>query len=100
MGLGHKLKFTGVVKRETVNAGSKSEHEAVVLDTGKGPHLKLRIANGNPFHDPALDAFVGKRISVEGVPGSGLPFIMIDSVADITVLGPPARPSKPMGPRP
>jgi hypothetical protein len=100
MGLGHKQKFTGTVKRERVNVGSKSEHDAVVLDTGTGPHLKLRLAGGNPFHDPALDAFVGKRILVEGIPGSGLPFIMIEKVSDIAVLGPPGRPSKPMGPKP
>lgn len=99
MGLGHKSTFTGVVRRERVNVGSKSEHEAVVLDTGAGPHLKLRLNRGNPFHDPALDAFVGMRVTLEGVAGSGLPFVMVDSVADIKVLGPPGRPHHPKGPK-
>jgi hypothetical protein len=48
----------------------------------------------------APDAFVGKRISVEGVPGSGSPFTIINEVSDNTVLGPPDRPSKPRGPKP
>ena len=100
MGLGHKDTFTGTVKRERVNVGSKSEHDAVVLDTGAGPKMKLRVKGGNPFHDPSLDAFVGMRVTLEGVAGSGLPFIMVDSVADIKVLGPPGRPSRPAGPKP
>ena len=99
MGLGHRSKFTGTVRRERVNVGSKSEHDAVVLDTGAGPHLKLRVKGGNPFHDPALDAFVGLRVALEGVAGSGAPFVMVDSVADIQVLGPPGRPRNPAGPK-
>jgi len=98
MGLGKKDTYTGMVTRKRINVGSKSEHEAVVINVD-GVDMKLRINGGNPFHDPALDAFVGKRVKVEGVAGSGVPFIMVDSVADIVVLGPPGRPSRPPAPK-
>lgn len=92
MSLGQKKTYTGTVRFETYAKGSKSEHQAVVLDTGEGPALKMRIKGNNPFRDPALDALVGKRVKVEGIAGSGVPGLFIDSPADITVLGPPPRP--------
>jgi hypothetical protein len=53
------------VVRRLVAAGSKSEREAVVLQTDQGDYI-LRRTGGNPFADPELDALVGKRISAEG----------------------------------
>jgi hypothetical protein len=55
----------GTVARRLVAAGSKSEREAVVLESGDSWRV-LRRAGGNAFRDPALDELVGKRIRAEG----------------------------------
>ena len=56
----------GTVARRVVAAGSKSEREAVVLDTGDAT-LVLRRQGANPFEtDPELDGLVGRRIRAEG----------------------------------
>ena len=55
----------GTVTRQSVAEGSKSERDAVVLETGQG-QLILRRQGGNPFQDPELDGLVGKRIRAEG----------------------------------
>ena len=90
MGLGQKGIFTGIVKREK---------GAIVLDCGNGPALELAMNGFNPAADlKALEAFVGKRVRVEGIEGSGRAAIFIDGIAAITVLGPPGRPSRPPQP--
>lgn len=101
MSLGRKKTYTGIVRKETWAKGSKSEHEAIVLDTGSGPHLKLRVQGLNPFRDPALDALVGKCVQVEGIEGSGVPHLFVEKLSDITALGkgrtprPGIRPPRP-----
>lgn len=55
----------GTVTRRPYAAGSKSEHEAVMLVTDEG-EFRLRRKGGNPFSDPSLDRLVGKRIEAEG----------------------------------
>jgi hypothetical protein len=60
------MDFSGSVIKETVGKGSKSEHDAVMLETAKGRFL-LRRQGGNPFYDRELDQLVGKRISGTGV---------------------------------
>jgi len=55
----------GTVERKQVAKGSKSEHEAVVLNTGD-QHIVLRRLGGNPFSDPELERLVGKRIRAHG----------------------------------
>jgi hypothetical protein len=57
--------FVGRVTRRTFGAGTKSEHEAVYLDSDRGSFL-LRRAGGNPFSDPELESLVGKRIRCRG----------------------------------
>ncbi len=59
------MEIKGTVVKEVVGKGSKSEHAAVLLDTGKKRYV-LRRQGGNPFSDPALDKLVGKNISVVG----------------------------------
>jgi hypothetical protein len=59
------VRLSGDVIRKTLGKGSKSEHEAVYLLSERGEYV-LRRQGGNPFHDPELDSFVGKRISCEG----------------------------------
>ena len=90
-------KFIGTIRHAFLYAGSKSGHDATVLDIGDiGNIVELHVNGGNPFHDPALDPFVGKRVSVEGnlsAPGNGplRSALFINKVSDITVLGPPPR---------
>lgn len=56
----------GTVTRRLVAEGSKSEREAVVLDTGAAT-LVLRRQGANPFEiDPELDGLVGRRIRAQG----------------------------------
>ena len=67
------------------------------LDTGDGFPRPLRLVGGNAMHETAFDPFVGKRVTVDGIEGSGVPFIFVEKISDITVLGPPGRPR---GPKP
>jgi hypothetical protein len=60
------MKFSGLVIKELVGKGSKSEHDAVILETTKERFL-LRRQGGNPFRDTELDRLVGKRIQGTGV---------------------------------
>ena len=98
MGLGKKQQFTGTVKKQVINKGSKNEHDAVVLDTGDGHPVKLRIMGNNPFKDPALEKIVGMRVTFNGVAASGVRLIFIEKESDITVLGPAGRPAHPPKP--
>jgi hypothetical protein len=59
------VKREGTVKKRLVAPGSKSEREAVVLETDEG-HFVLRRQGANPFQDPELEGLVGKRIRAEG----------------------------------
>lgn len=103
MGLGQKETFTGVVKRKRIAIGSKSEHDAIVLDTGNGPALKIRVKGNNAFNDLQLEQFVGKRVRIEGVAGSGIAGILVEKLSDIKVEDPgikiicrlPRRPPQP-----
>jgi len=56
----------GRVERRTVGAGSKSEHNAVVLVTGDAVYA-LRRRGGHAFEDPALHALVGQELEFDGL---------------------------------
>lgn len=56
----------GEVVRLPYGRGSKSEHSAVCIQDADGHAYRLKIPGGDPFHDPALEALVGKEISVKG----------------------------------
>ncbi|MEI6901030.1 MAG: hypothetical protein WCL00_14225 [Bacteroidota bacterium] len=60
-----KAIMTGMVNVQKFAPGSKSEHNAVVLENDKGCY-KLTIAGGNPFHDTELDQLIGKKINASG----------------------------------
>jgi hypothetical protein len=45
--------------------GSKSEYDAVYLDTGKKKY-RLKRKGGNPFYDASLHKLIGKTIKVQG----------------------------------
>jgi len=57
--------FVGKVTRKPFAVGSKSEHQAVVLETDRGEFV-LRRQGGNPFRDAELEKLVGKRIRCSG----------------------------------
>jgi hypothetical protein len=57
--------MTGTVVRAAFGAGSKSEREAIWLDTGD-QRVVLRRKDGPTFGDRSLDKFVGKRVTCDG----------------------------------
>jgi hypothetical protein len=57
--------FIGKVTSGEFGSGTKSQHQAVYIETEKGRYV-LRREEGNPFHDPELQALVGKTIHAEG----------------------------------
>ena len=59
-------KLTGKVITKDVSTGSKSEHNAICLQTDDGTYL-LRREGGNPFYDEELQKLVGKQISAGGI---------------------------------
>jgi hypothetical protein len=59
------MKYHGKVVRQPFGAGSKSDHQAVVLLTAQG-QLKLRRPGGNPFRDLELEKLVGREIDCDG----------------------------------
>ena len=63
--------FSGIVVLRVVNRGSKSEHEAVFLDTGE-QSLRLKRASAPPFHDPVLARLAGQRIRCKGQLANGM----------------------------
>ncbi|HET6559846.1 MAG TPA: hypothetical protein VFG54_21145 [Prolixibacteraceae bacterium] len=58
-------KLTGKVVAQKFGEGSKSEHDAVYLDTGDKKY-RLKKKGGNPFYDESLHKLVGKTIELEG----------------------------------
>lgn len=60
-----QAEFTGEVVKAAFGTGSKSEHEAVYLETETGRYV-LRRQTGNPFYDPVLEQLVGETIRCKG----------------------------------
>jgi hypothetical protein len=59
------MKYEGKVSKKLYAPGSKSEHEAVMINLDEGEFLLKRVG-GNPFVDPVLESLVGKTIRCEG----------------------------------
>jgi hypothetical protein len=57
--------MTGTVVRGSFGAGSKSERDAIWLDTGDR-RLVLRRKEGPAFGDRALEQYVGQRVTCDG----------------------------------
>lgn len=57
--------FKGVVVKQLFAAGSKSEREALFLET-KADRYLLRRMGGNPYQDSQLESLVGKTIKAQG----------------------------------
>jgi hypothetical protein len=60
-----EMELTGKVIIQKFGKDSKSEHDAVYLDTGKKKY-RLKRKGGNPFYDTSLHELVGKTIKVRG----------------------------------
>ena len=59
------MKLRGKVAKKLLYAGTKSEHEGLVLVTADG-EFKLQRKGGNPFWDETLAELEGKEIEAEG----------------------------------
>ena len=59
------MNLRGRVAKRLLYAGTKSEHEGLVLVTAAG-EFKLQRKGGNPFWDEKLAALQGKEIEAEG----------------------------------
>jgi hypothetical protein len=59
------MKIRGKVRKKLLYAGTKSEHEGLVLVTAEG-EFRLQRKGGNPFWDEALAELEGKQIEAEG----------------------------------
>ena len=59
------MKLRGHVTKKLLYAGTKSEHEGLVLVTAEG-EFKLLRKGGNPFWDETLAELEGKEIETEG----------------------------------
>lgn len=71
-----KQVFNGVVRREVVAKGSKSEHTALVLETAAAQKLTLRVRGTNAFEEPAaLKPFVDQRVRIQGVVANNVLFV-------------------------
>ncbi len=59
--------YQGAVIKKRFGEGSKSEHDAVMLEVKEGKRYRLRIEGGNPFFDEELEKLVGKKIRCRGL---------------------------------
>lgn len=66
-----EIQVSGKVITRKISAGSKSEKEAVILQTA-GKEYVLRKIGGNPFYDASLQVFVGKIVIVTGMADQNL----------------------------
>lgn len=60
------MNITGEVIVAPVSQGSKSEHNAVMINTTEGNRYTLRFPDGNPFQDDRLEVLVGKTVTLIG----------------------------------
>ena len=59
------MKLKGKAEKKLLYAGTKSEHEGLVLVTAAG-EFKLQRKGGNPFWDETLAELEGREIEAEG----------------------------------
>lgn len=64
--------YSGVVRKEVINKGSKSERDAVLLGQSDDEFLILRRKNTNPYEeDSVLESLVGQHITCKGLKAAG-----------------------------
>ena len=64
--MAEQVELQGKVVLKKFATGSKSEHDAVFLETDDHSY-QLRRLGGNPFDDPELKALVGKNVKAKGL---------------------------------
>ena len=69
----------GKVVQKKFGKGSKSEHEAIYLESAKGL-FTLRKVGANPFQDDSLNKWIGKKVIVTGFIDQYL--LMVDSILE------------------
>ena len=57
--------ISGKIVKKTFAAGSKSEHEAIYIQTGEAEYV-LRKTGDNPFENNMLQSLVGKKVWADG----------------------------------
>ncbi|MFN7023267.1 MAG: hypothetical protein ACK4QP_01830 [Pseudorhizobium sp.] len=62
-----QVELTGNVFLETVDAGSKSERQAVIFRTADGQAFTLRLADQPSFGASGLAHLAGSSITIQGV---------------------------------
>ena len=62
-----KVELSGRVSRGTLDSGSKSERDAVTLQTDDGATYVLRKDGAPAFGDHSLDPLVGGNFTMTGV---------------------------------
>lgn len=58
-------KLSGKVISKNFGKGSKSEHLAIYVESGKHQY-RLKRKGGNPFYDESLNELIGKNVELEG----------------------------------
>ena len=61
-----QVELTGRLVSKKFGAGSKSQHDAVYLETDKGSYV-LRRVGGNAYSDPFLKKLLGKTVCATGM---------------------------------
>ena len=61
-----EVQLSGKVVMKKTSEGSKSERNAVLLQTEKKSYI-LRRMGGNPFKDTSLEMLTGKNITATGI---------------------------------
>jgi hypothetical protein len=61
-----ETELSGKVVVKKFGEGSKSEHDAVYIETDEGSYVLKRMG-GNPFNDPVLNDLIGKNITATGI---------------------------------
>ena len=61
-----ETELSGKVVVKKFGEGSKSEHDAVYIETDGGSYVLKRMG-GNPFNDPVLQNLIGKNITATGI---------------------------------
>ena len=59
------IALTGKVVTKKFGEGSKSEHDALYLETDQGSYV-LRKMGGNPFQDNSFHGLEGKEVTATG----------------------------------
>jgi hypothetical protein len=69
------MELDGQVVKKPFAIGTKSEHEAIYLETAEG-NFVLRRPDANPFEmDGDLESLVGKRVRCSGFASRGTFFV-------------------------